>query len=115
MPISFRRSLVKALTNSYYKFNRRLNDVNLKVIFKAPDNDVTHYITTKRRHPKVSNNTIKNLGALQRTKPALLYCSKRDRIVIVLLRSPTLFPPQQEVAKIIMTSPLARVNVSWLV
>ena len=50
-------------THTHYKFNRRLNDVNLKVIFKAPDNDVTHYITTKRRHPKVSNNTIKNLGA----------------------------------------------------
>ena len=37
--------------------------VNLKVIFKTLDNDVIYYVTTKRRHPKASNNTIKNLGA----------------------------------------------------
>ena len=53
----------------------------------ALDNDVTHFLTIKGRHPKVSKNTSKNLDAHFKGQSLCFYIVPSKTVVVVLLCS----------------------------
>ena len=53
------------------------------VMFMALANDVTHFLTAKGRHPKVSNNTTKNLGVHFKGQSPRFYIVPGETVVVV--------------------------------
>ena len=57
----------------------------------TPANDIAHIFTTKGKHPKVSNNSIKNSGAYLKGQSPCFYIVPEESLVVA--SAVVFFPP----------------------